>query len=162
MQPDHVQTADLGAFEPPTADAVVSVLRRRGCPAWADPAAGGDSLVRVPADRREEALALVAAHMEDIAAMSGSAEPGPSAVPPLPGGRPGSTWDAGDSDDPSAEKPSPIVLEQLRRFGLGLAIVLAPLLVITLAAPSLPLRYALVVFVAGLVAVTYWRNRQDR
>lgn len=60
----------------------------------------------------------------------------------------------GDDDGP------PLVMERLRKFG-WVAVVLAPLLVITLAQISIGVEWAIIVFVGGLVAITAWRQRED-
>ena len=72
-------------------------------------------------------------------------------------------WQAGGMDigDPSEdeEEGPPLVMERLRRFG-WLAVVLVPLLVITLAQTFMSTEWALIVFVGGLVAITAWMQRE--
>ncbi|HWH31329.1 MAG TPA: hypothetical protein VNU01_01515 [Egibacteraceae bacterium] len=60
----------------------------------------------------------------------------------------------------SDEDGPPLVMERLRKFG-WVAVVLAPLLVITLAQISIGVEWAIIVFVGGLVAITAWRQRED-
>jgi hypothetical protein len=152
MPPEQDASASLATFDPPLAQAVVMVLRREGVVSRVQSSPGGEAEVLVPATRREEALSLLAAHMEDLHELARS-----EAVVPL---EPPEAAPAEPEDDD--EGPTrPIVMERLRRSGLGIAAVLVPLLVITLAAPDLPLRYALLVFVGGLVAITAWRRRSE-
>ena len=66
-------------------------------------------------------------------------------------------------DDPgldSDEDGPPLVMERLRKFG-WVAVVLAHLLVITLAQISIGVEWAIIIFVGGLVAITAWRQRED-
>lgn len=155
MPPDRETTTQLATFDPPLADAVVTVLRGEGVPARTEPldgpAAGppGEVEVRVPSDRREEALGLLAGRMEEIRALVHAA--GAVTATPLP-------LDDGGGEDSGP----PLVMVRVRRMGLGVAVLLVPLLVITLAQTGLPVGYALAVFVIGLVVVVYWRNRDDR
>lgn len=72
---------------------------------------------------------------------------------------PGEPGDPGDPGDPDDEQGPPLVLERLRRFG-WVAVVLAPLLVITLAQITVSVEWAILVFVGGLVAITAWRHRE--
>lgn len=151
MRPQDGTSAQLATFDQPLAEAVVTVLRRQGVPATAEPRDDAEAEVRVPAARRDEALGLLATHMEQVRELVQGATPDDSTTTtPLP---------LADPDDDESGRP--MVMERLRRMGLGLAAVLAPLLVITLAEPNLPIRYALLVFLAGLVAVVYWRNRRE-
>jgi len=148
MHPDHGTSAQLATFDPPVAEAVVAVLRREGIPASVEPLDHAEAEVRVPAARRDEALSVLAGHMEAVRQLVESVDGGDTAGP-------------GPPDEPGDETGPPLVMERLRSMGLGIVLVLAPLLVITLAAPDLPIGYSLVVFVAGLVAVVYWHNRQE-
>lgn len=66
------------------------------------------------------------------------------------------TGDQGDDD----EQGRPLVMERLRRFS-WMAVVLVPLLVITLAQTFMSIEWALIIFVGGLVAITAWRQRAD-
>lgn len=163
MPPDQDASAPLATFDPPVARAVVTVLRRQGVPARTgdQPSSVDEAEVLVPGDRREEALTLLAARMEEVSAL---AAPGQGAdqedtAPPVTSPVTTSGWhpDAGADEG----EGRPIVMERLRAMGLGIAALLVPLLVIVYAAPSLPVRWALVVFVGGLVAVYAWRRRSE-
>ncbi|HWB72363.1 MAG TPA: hypothetical protein VG452_09090 [Egibacteraceae bacterium] len=129
---------ELDAFAPALAQAVEAVLRREGLPARTQ-AAAGDWAVLVPDGRRDEAFALLARHMDEVQALA-RGQPAPPAADP------------DDADGP------PIVMERLRRMGF-LALLLAPLLVVTLASAGMPLRYALALFLLGVVVVAAWRDR---
>lgn len=67
--------------------------------------------------------------------------------------------DPGEPGEDDEHGP-PLVMERLRRFG-WLAVVLVPLLVITLAQTFMSTEWALIVFVGGLVAITAWMQRQS-
>jgi hypothetical protein len=140
MQPHSDATTHLETYSAPLALAVVEILREGGIPAWAQDPSGhrsGELAVRVPEGLRAEALAMVANRMEEIHGAAGAAPP------------------TGEDDEASR----PIILERFRRLGF-LALLLAPLLVVTLASPRLPRPLALVVLVGGMVAILAWRNRQ--
>jgi hypothetical protein len=149
----------LATFDPPVAMAVVDALRRRGVPATAaadalaaDPAAGalpGEAAVLVAPERRDEALAVLAAAMEEIAA--GARDPhGGVDVDAREGAREGA--------DDDADVPRPLLFERLRRFG-GVALLLIPLLVLTLQVPPVSVRYAAVLLIGGLVVLVALRDR---
>lgn len=149
MHPEPDTSAQLATFDPPLASAVVAVLRGMGISAAVEPLDHDEVEVRVQAARREEALAVLASRMEEVqrlaqASLAGGGSPATEQQP------------AGD-----AEAEPPIVMERLRRMGLGIAVVLTPLLIITLAGGPLPIGYALALFILGLVAVVYWRHRAD-
>lgn len=63
-------------------------------------------------------------------------------------------------EEPEAGDGPPLVMERLRRFG-WLAVVLVPLLVITLAQTFMSTEWAIIVFVGGLVAITAWIQRES-
>lgn len=151
MTPDGQTTAQLATFDPPLAEAVLAVLSGAGFEASLEPLDHDEVEVRVPAARRAEALALLADRMEEIHDLV--AEPGTTTVTPVP------LTDRYDRTDD--EDGPPIFLERLRRMSLGVVVLLAPLLVISLAGVNLPIGYALALFVVGLVAVVYWRNRNE-
>lgn len=148
MTPDGSTSTQLATFEPPLAEAVVILLTREGIATTVEPVDLDEVEVRVPADRRVEAMALLASHMEQIHELV--AQSGSVTATPLP---------LADHSVETDENGPPIVLERLRRMSLGLVVLLAPLLVISLAGVRLPIGYALALFVLGLVAVVYWRNR---
>jgi hypothetical protein len=140
----------LDTYEPRLADAVASVLRRHGTAAWTEPTGAGEVAVHVPAAARDSAMRTLAERMEEVHAALAAAA--------APAGRPAPEPAAAPDDDPAR----PIVLERIRRLGF-LAALLVPLLVVSLAAPGMPMSVALAVFVGGLVAVTALRARaRDR
>jgi hypothetical protein len=124
------------------ADAVVGALRRRGCPAWT--AEGDDGrVVLVPGSRREQALRLVADAMDELATSAIDRRPPP-------------TEPSEDDDEPSRR----MVLPRLR--DAGIAILLVPLLIVTLSAISIPRDWAATVFIAGIVVIVALRARARR
>jgi hypothetical protein len=143
MQPHSDATTHLETFTPPLARAVVEVLRQGGIPAWADEESGrgaGELAVRVPDGLREEAFVFLASRMDEVHRLAAD-DPD------------------GETDGHAAERP--IVMERFRSLGF-LALLLAPLLVVTLASPRLPRPLALIVLVGGMAAIVAWRNRQSR
>jgi hypothetical protein len=157
------EAVPLAEFDPPIARAVVTVLRRAGLPAAVGDTNAEEATVVVPADRREEAFAVLSRSMDDVQAeVAGSrtvtvrrrdAER-----------RDGGRMDAGraDADVDDDEYGPPLLFERLRQFGF-LAVLLVPLLVVTLAQVRLPGIYMAVAVIAGVVALTAWRNgRMDR
>lgn len=151
MTLDGSTSTQLAAFDPPLAEAVVLVLNRHGIATTVEPTSSDEVEIRVPVDRRVEAMALLASRMEEIHDLV--ARSGTVTATPLP---------LEDRTEESDEDGPPIVLDRLRRMSLGLVVLLAPLLVISLAGVNLPIGYALALFVVGLVAVVYWRNRSER
>lgn len=155
MATDPTTTEPLASFEPPLAAAVTTVLRARGIAASGQADPDGEVTVRVPAGRREEAFAVVAEQMDVIRGLTADAPaPNPSATRPR-----GPGAEAPGQDD---EHEPVIVLDVLRRYGVILVLVLAPLLVVTLSRPSMPLAFALVVVVGGAAAIVWWRERDQR
>ncbi|HVL99076.1 MAG TPA: hypothetical protein VM324_07275 [Egibacteraceae bacterium] len=153
MPSDRETTTQLATFDPSLAEAVATVLRRQGVPAVTGPAPGpgpdDDVEVRVPPERRDEALGLLAGHMEEIRAIVHAGNSVTATPLPLV---------EGDAE----QVGTPLVMSRVRSMGLGVAVLLVPLLVVTLAQTGLPVGYAIAVFFVGLVAVVYWRNRDDR
>jgi hypothetical protein len=64
-------------------------------------------------------------------------------------------------EPPVEDAEPPLVLERLRNLGL-VAIVLVPLLAVTLAAPGMPRWLAVAITVTGLAALVVWRRRPGR
>jgi hypothetical protein len=142
----------LADFDPPIAEAVVTVLRRAGLPAAVGEATDEEATVVVPADRREEAFAVLGRSMDAV--HSELAEARAVAVRRAP--------QPPELDEYGEEYGRPLVFERLRQFGF-LAVLLVPLLVVTLAQVRLPAVYMAVAVIAGVVALTAWRNgRLDR
>lgn len=162
MEPADGTSAQLATFDPPLADAVVTVLRREGIPARSEPVADDQVEITVPADRREQALTLLAGRMEAVNELvngSGEVTTVDSDGPPA-GERP--PVEGEDLQDEGQEGPErPLLMERLRKVGYGLSALLVPLLVITVAGRNLPAGYALAVFIGGLVAITWWRSRRQ-
>jgi hypothetical protein len=155
MRPDHDAGVPLDTYERPLADAVVTVLGRHGIPAWTKDSGEalpgldrGQAAVFVPAASRDMALATMAGAMEEI---RDEVDQTPHLVRPRGLGSPRS-----DIED---EPGPPIVMERIRRMGF-VGLLLAPLLVITLAAPGMPMALAIAIYVAGLVALTAFRQRE--
>lgn len=140
--PNPDQAAELASFEQPLAAAVVRVLRREGVPADERRGPDAEVTVLVPAERRADAMRVLAARMEDIR----------DAVEPARG--PSSGGEVGEGDEEAAR---PLLFERLRRLGL-LPIALIPLLIITLANVRLPMAYAAAVLVGGMALLLAWRN----
>lgn len=150
MSSDPTTSEPLASFDPPLAAAVVTVLRQRGITAAAEPAAGGEALVRVPAGSRDAAFSVVAAHMDRIFELARQeAPPAPAAA----------AVDV-DTEEEVGDRPV-LVFDVLRRYGVVLILVLAPLLVVTLSRPSMPLAFAFVVLVGGAAAIVWWRERDE-
>lgn len=162
MEPADGTSAQLATFDPPLADAVVTVLRREGIPAHSEPVADDQVEITVPADRREQALTLLAGRMEAVNELvngSGDVTTVDSESPPTGERRPVEGEDLQGDGEEAPQRP--LLMERLRRVGYGLGALLVPLLVITVAGRNLPAGYALVVFIGGLVAITWWRSRRQ-
>lgn len=138
MEHRFAHPAAVVEVDAPLADAIVALLRRRGCPAWTGERDDG-SVVLVPQGRRDEALRLIAAAMDDLAASHDDRRP------PAIGG-------AGD-EEPGRR----MLLPRLR--GAGIAILLVPVLVVALSAVNIPAQYAAVLVVAGMAAIVALRIR---
>lgn len=161
MEPADGASVQLATFDPPLADAVVTVLRREGIRAHAEPVDKDQVEITVPADSREQALTVLAGRMEAVRELVG----GSGEVNTVESdGRPGPDGEQrpvdSDLQDEDEAPQRPLLMERLRGVGYGLAALLVPLLVVTVAGGNLPAGYALAVFVAGLVAVTWWRGRR--
>lgn len=155
MDAEESARTQLATFDPGLADAVVTVLRRAGVRAWSRRETGSEeTAVHVPEDERSSALDLLADSMDEVHAL---ARPGAEASRPAPRPAGEPVHEAAEAALDEEDGP-PIVMERLRRMGF-LALMLAPLLVITLALPHVSLTVALVVYVGGLVVLTWWRNR---
>jgi hypothetical protein len=150
MASDPTTSEPLASFDPPLAAAVAAVLRAHGIGASEHGGADGEVVVRVPAGRREESFAVVADQMDAIRDLA-AAEPA-DAPPPRP---PAAAADDDDDGEPV------IVLDVLRRYGVPIVLVLAPLLVVTLSRPSFPLAFALAIVIGGAAAIVWWREREE-
>lgn len=122
---------------------MAATLRDAGIPAALT--SGDDEVtVFVPATRRDQALTVVSARMEEIVAAA-TADPDPPSQ-------------AADVPDPQR----PLLFERLRGLGF-VPIALAPLLVVSLANVRLPGAYTAALIIGGMVGLVAWRNgRRDR
>lgn len=152
MEPTYGAGVPLTAFDRRTATAVVAVLRRAGVQAWAGDEVDGDVEVRVAPEQRDQALRELGDRMEEVREAVLAAE---RAAPPPPAPPP-------DPDDVHAGPP--LVMERFRSLSWLGAVVLAPLLVVTLApslrggtARSVVVGLALLAVVGVLTA--RWRRR---
>jgi hypothetical protein len=142
-------TVPLSEFEPLLAHAVVSVLQRAGVPASLamGDASRDEAVVLVPAERREEAFAVLAGSMDAVH------EELRARVPRAAAPRPEVAAAPGDDD----EVGRPLLFERLRSLGF-LPVLLIPLLVVTLAQVRLPAAVTAAIVIAGMVLLTAWRN----
>lgn len=139
MESPQTHGEALTAFDSATADAVVEVLSRAGIPAWQDPDPDehGDVVVRVNPGMRERAMQEMGRRMEEIqATLRRSPAPDDSTRPHEP-----------DVDDP-ADGP-PLTMERFADLRVLVAVVLGPLLVITVAGPFLTrtVRVSVIIFI---------------
>ncbi len=151
---------ELADFTPPLAAAVARTLREHGVAAQVD--ATEPARVLVPGSQRDEAVALMAAHMEQIrarvrpedergAAGAAQAASPPSATGPTPHREPGVEAEAATR---------PLLTERLRRLW-PLALLLIPL--VGLLGPTrVPADLALLVLVGGMALVLMLRQRRRR
>lgn len=143
------QPTPVADFPPDLAEAVAATLRAHGMTAEVverDEAAE----VVVPAARREEAVSLMAAQMDEIRERLGEDEPqrggpGPTEPPPANGG----------GEEPGS---APLATERLRRLW-PVPVLLVPLLVL-LGSASVPANFAVLVLIGGMVAVVALRQRR--
>ena len=136
--PEALSGSELAAFDPPIARAVVAVLRSEGLRAWlVGESAEGASLVHVEPENRAAALAALSRRMEEVHARAGE--------------------EAEMSGDLGVADP-PLVMERFRRAGLAVGVVLAPLLVITLARTRLSVGMTAAIVVGGVVALMLARR----
>ncbi|HUH07438.1 MAG TPA: hypothetical protein VML96_06485 [Egibacteraceae bacterium] len=135
----------VASFPPALATAVTDVLVQSGIPAWALPGEDDEQEVHVAAGMRDEALRVIAMQMEAVSQRAGG--PPTLGAPHQPDDRPA---------DDRTDAP-PLMMEQIRRVGIVIAVVLAPLLAITLASPPLPRRWSLAVYAAGVWFLLWWR-----
>lgn len=144
-EPDGVT---LTAFDPRTAQAVVAVLQRAGVRAWAAATSDAEIEVLVAQGSRQEALNILRNQMEEVrrVALEHDATAPVPAVPP-------------DPDD--AHAGPPLVMERLRNLRVLAAVVMVPLLVVTLA-PTIRGEVRIAVLLAAVavgVLILLWRRR---
>jgi hypothetical protein len=154
MQSDAAPGSEFAAFDPPLARAVVTVLRREGLRAWLGRDRGGGTVhVFVDPDDREAALACLGRRMDDVQELAARQREDAPPARPAPAGR-GQV----DGDD-GGEDARPLVMERFARAGMVLALVLIPLLVVTLASARVPRGIAVAVVVLGVLGVWAARRR---
>lgn len=131
-------------LDPLLAQAAVAVLRDAGLRAWVEESSGDVDRVYVVPDDAEAAERTLSARMEDVQELArhlaADASPEPGAVPAA-------------ADRGSAADGPPLVLERFRRAAVVVTAVLVPVLGVTLAQAALPRGAAIVLIVAGAVAV---------
>lgn len=146
------QPTPLADFPPDLADAVVATLRAHGMSAEVVERGEGVEVV-VPAARRDEALSLMAAQMDEIRdrLTEGAQDPLPAAPEPQ----------SPDDDTDAAESHQPLATERLRRLWL-VPVVLVPLLALLglLGSGSVPANFAVLVLIGGMVVVVALRQRR--
>lgn len=149
MDPPPRPGVPLTAFDPHTAEAVVEVLNRAGVQAWPGPHSGEETDVMVARGSRDEALRVLGSRMEEVrlAALERDA---------TRANRPG----APDPGTTAAEDGRPLVTERLRNLRILAAVILVPLLVVTLA-PTLrgEVRIA-VLAVAVVLGLAIWLHQR--
>lgn len=147
MPASDTPTEELASFDPPLAEAVAGVLLAAGVPVTLADAPGGERSVLVPRARREEALAALAARMDEVQALAGSghaADNGPGAD---------AVYHTEDLDD----EDRTLVLDRFRSFG-WVAVALVPLLVISLSGVRLPAGVVVALVIGSVVVVSAWRT----
>lgn len=146
------QPTPVADFPPDLADAVVATLRAHGMSAEVVERGEGVEVV-VPATRRDEALSLMAAQMDEIRdrLTEGAQDPLPAAPEPQ----------ASDDDADAGGSPQPLATERLRRLWL-VPVVLVPLLALLglLGSGSVPANFAVLVLIGGMVVVVALRQRR--
>lgn len=139
----------LDAFPHHLADAVADELRHAGVAATVVDA-GDVAEVHVPSGQRDPAWSTLAARMESITARADAAagESRPSAQPAPVAWQP-------DGDD---HEHRPLVTERLRGAGTLIALVLVPVLAVSLSRVRLPTTVVVAIVVGG--AALLWMLRQ--
>lgn len=146
------QPTPVADFPPDLADAVVATLRAHGMSAEVVERGEGVEVV-VSATRRDEALSLMAAQMDEIRdrLTEGAHDPLPAAPEPQ----------ASDDDADAGGSHQPLATERLRRLWL-VPVVLVPLLALLglLGSGSVPANFAVLVLIGGMVVVVALRQRR--
>lgn len=147
----------LVSFDRATADAVSVVLRRHGVSVETSDS-GEEATLHVPPAQRDAAFAVLARHMEEVQAEL--ARQRAHDRPAWDGGWADQGRD-GAADSDSAEEPRPLVMERFRSLGAALAILVIPLMVVTLASAGVPgvVKVTLFLLLAGLLALYVLRRR---
>lgn len=148
------QPTSVADFPPRLAEAVAATLRDHGVAA--ETVDRGDAAdVVVPAARRDDALALMAARMDEIRDRAQDESPEAASEP-----EPGPAAPAGAVDEAEGGRTRPLVSERLRQLW-PVPVVLVPMLVL-LGSASVPANYAVLLVIGGMVAVVALRQRRQR
>ncbi|MPZ88354.1 MAG: hypothetical protein GEU81_09815 [Nitriliruptorales bacterium] len=135
------------------------MLRANGVRAWISEggASGGGAVpIHVPPEAHEAAVSTLARHMEVIHALAGQSRSGERAERRPAQGRPPREV---TGDEPEAGPP--LVMERFRQAGLLIALVLAPLLVVSLTRVPMSRGVALGIVVLGMIAIAAARSRGE-
>jgi hypothetical protein len=152
LDPTQRPDAALTSFDPPTAAAVAAVLSRAGVPAATRPAADGDVEVVVPPELRDRALRELGQRMEEVRDEVAAARPAPA--------DPHGHGVVGPDEDDLRAGP-PLVMERFRSLSWLTAVLLVPLLAVTVAGPLAgDLRRVAAVSLLAVVAAVVWRRRR--
>lgn len=142
------QPTPVADFPPDLAEAVAATLRAHGMAA--EVVEHGEAAeVVVPAARRDEAVSLMAAQMDEI---RDRLDDRPQRDIPA------STDAPAESDDGREPGSTPLATERLRQLW-PVALLLVPLLVL-LGSASVPANFAVLVLIGGMVAVVALRQRR--
>lgn len=138
----------LTAFDPRTARAVVTVLNDAGVRAWAVDGSEGDTDVMVAEGARDDALRILGSSMEEVRRVALEHD-ATTPVPPVP------------PDPADVHAGPPLVMERLRNLRVLTAVVMVPLLVVTLA-PTIrgDVRIAVLVAAAAIGLFLLLRRRR--
>lgn len=168
MEPEHDDGVALSAFDQRTATAVISVLRDAGVTAWVGAGDEEDVEVLVPGDQRDRALHELGARMEEVRSAVQSADASarrrrPRHEEKVDGWSTPARTRAPLPDPDDVHAGPPLVMERFRSMRILAAVVMAPLLVVTLA-PTLRGSTARMVVLAlaavAAVAVVVFRRRR--
>lgn len=142
------QPTPVADFPPDLAEAVAATLRAHGMAA--EVVEHGEAAeVVVPAARRDEAVSLMAAQMDEI---RDRLDDEPQRAGPEPGEPPPESGEGRETGSP------PLATERLRQLW-PVALLLVPLLVL-LGSASVPANFAVLVLIGGMVAVVALRQRR--
>lgn len=111
---------------------------------------GDEADVVVSADRRDDAVALMASHMDEIRDRVDAPEPPEPTLTVSPGD------DVPASEDEEASRP--LVFERLRRLWLVPVMLVPPLILLGFA--SVPANFAVIAMIGAMAAVVALRQRR--
>jgi Flp pilus assembly protein TadB len=165
-QPPHQRRAHvaLTSFDVRTATAVVAVLRRAGVSASGRAAGDGEVEVTVPEGAREEAMRILGARMEEVREAVAAADA--DALAARARDRAGDRARRAGAPHPAPDDVHagpPLVMERFRSLSWLAAVLLVPMLAVTIAGPLRgDLRIGAAVVLMAVVAAVVWRRRRDR